>query len=108
MGSTDLRVWLGGLLCLNTLRVWLCLGLGWPRLGERLSGLLSILSLELVMLRVPCLQLGLHLMPGLQVRLRLGWGPGMRLRLSLGWGPKLGLRMILVGGSGLGLRMSLG
>ena len=75
IGSCELRVRLGAQLCLNPLKVWLCLGLGlgqgWPRLGERLSGLRSVLSLELVLRGVPCLQLGLRLMPGLQVRLRL-------------------------------------
>lgn len=49
MGPGELRVGLGAWLCLNPLKVWLCLGLGWPRLGERLSGLRSVLSLELVL-----------------------------------------------------------
>lgn len=51
----ELRVGLGALLRpllgLNSLEVGLCLGLGLkrPRMGDRLSGLLSVLSLELVL-----------------------------------------------------------
>lgn len=44
-----LRVWLGAQLWLDPLKVWLCLGLGRPRLGERLTGLWSVLSLELML-----------------------------------------------------------
>lgn len=47
MGPDELRV--GVWLCLNPLKLWLCLGLSWPRLGGRLSGLWSVLSLELVL-----------------------------------------------------------
>lgn len=120
MGPGELG--LGPRLCLNTLKVWLCLGLGlgrdWPGLGERLSGLCSVLSLVLLLRWVSRLLLGLGLMPGLQVRLRLGCGPGLGLRLGcgpglglrlcLGWGPGLGLRLRLGWGSGLGLSLKLG
>lgn len=45
------RVGLRTQLSLNPLKLWLCLGLGnwWPRLGKRLSGLWSGLSLKLVL-----------------------------------------------------------
>lgn len=74
MWPGKLRVGLGARLWLDPLKVWLCLGLGLglgrPRLGQRLTGLWSILSLELMLRLGPCLWL--HLVSGLQVRLRLG------------------------------------
>lgn len=74
MGPGELKVVLGARLGLNPLEVWLCLGLGlwWPRLGERLSGLWSVLSLVLMLRWMPRLLLRLRLMSLLQVRLRLG------------------------------------
>lgn len=56
MGPGELRLWVEACLCLNPLKVWLCLGLGlglglgWSRLGERLPGLWSVLSLVLLLL----------------------------------------------------------
>lgn len=84
-----MRLWVEAWLCLNPRYVWLCLGLGWPRLGGGLPGLWSVWSLVLQLL--PCLLLGLHVMSGLQVRWRLRLGPGLGLRLRLGRGPGLGL-----------------
>lgn len=53
MGPGKLRLWLEAWLCLNPLKVWLCLGLGlglgWPWLGQRLPGLWSVLCLVLLL-----------------------------------------------------------
>lgn len=141
VGPAELReLGLGGSgLRLDPLKVWarLCLGLRRPRLrdGDGLSGLRSVLSLELVLLRwVSRLRLGLQVrldrgsgeqrlsrslrrvpglrlsrslrcVPGLGLRLRLGGGSGLRLSRSLRWDSVLGLRRSL--GCGPGLRLEL-
>lgn len=112
MGPRELRVglWLGARLCLKPLKVrsWLGLGLGLgrPGLGGRLSRLWSVLIRMLLLRLVPGVLL--HLMSGLQVRLRLGRDPRLGLRLSLGWSSVLSWWLNLRRGSGLQLRLRLG
>lgn len=46
MGPGKLRLRVKAWLCLNPLNLWWRLGQGWPRLGGRLPGLWSGLSLR--------------------------------------------------------------